>query len=488
MWQTARDLGHWERQADVRFVEQGSDFSREAGSDFQGPVIDISTEEQQTLLGFGGAFTEAAATTYKKLPEELRKQVIGDYFGEEGLGYTTGRVPINSCDFSADHYSFDDVEDDFELEHFDEAVAHDTEALLPLISAAQEALQPLGRSLRLLASPWSPPAWMKGNGHMDHSSRPCLRDGASEAWANYISKWLSAYKAQGVPVWAVSVQNEPENDARWEACLWTAEEEAAFLGEHLGPALNRSHPEVLIFGYDHNKDHLVEWADVLGAHPTAAAYLDGMAFHWYSGDSFGTVAEVRQRRPELLLLASEATYEQYRWHDDTDLEHGDWSFGEGYAHDILGDLNAGSIGWIDWNLLLDQDGGPNHSDNPCDAALMADLREKRVFRHPQFYFIGHFSKYLLPGSKHLRTRVSPEVTYRGGEERDYGTCSGLDGLQATAARRPDGLVASVVLNCGDNPVAFQLRHRGQALVSTIPPHAIQTYLFAPRGLESQTLG
>lgn len=470
MWQTARDLGRWEQQADAALVDDHGDFV--------GPVIDISQEEGQTLVGFGGAFTEASAKVYKKLKKEQQEQVIADYFSEEGLGYTVGRVHINSCDFSEDHYSFDDTQDDFALADFDSAATHDTDALIPFISLAQQTLESVGRSLRLLASPWSPPAWMKANGKMDHSSRPCLKEGAQEAWASYISKWISAYKAQGVPIWAVTVQNEPENDARWEACMMTPKEEADFVGEQLGPALSRSHPEVLIFGYDHNKDHIAEWADTLYEHKSAAKYTDGIAFHWYSGDGFTAVDQVRRAHPEARLLASEATYERYRFHDQTDLEHGDWSFGEGYAHDILGDLNAGSIGWIDWNLLLDQDGGPNHADNPCDSALMADVRKSEVYRHPQFYFVGHFSKYLLPGSKHLRASISPERSYTG-EARDYGTCRGEDGLQVTAARRPDGLMVAVVLNCGDDPIGFQLKHQGKAFVSTIPPHAIQTYLVDP---------
>merc|ERR1719436_600444 len=181
---------------------------------------------------------------------------------------------------------------------------------------------------------------------------------------------------------------------------------------------------------------------------------------------------VHQKFPGAQLLASEATYEKRRWQPGTVQAHSVWSFGEGYAHDIIGDLNAGAVGWIDWNLLLDQDGGPNHVDNVCDAAMVADETKGKLFRHPQFYFIAHFSKFILPGSKHLRTEVAPTFTYSG-KPRDYGTCTREDGLQAASFLRPDGLLAIVVLNCGDYIIDFKLRDGSRAALARIPPHTIQ---------------
>jgi glucosylceramidase len=472
LWQTARGDGILAQQADVNFV---ADF------DFVGPVVDLTSERGQTITGFGGAFTEAAASVFSKLSKEKQRRFLEGYFGPDGLGYTVGRVHINSCDFSESNYAFDDAEGDVELRHFDDSVAHDQKVLIPLIRAAQDMLASHGKELRLLATPWSPPAWMKTNHQMDHSDLPCMKDEFHDAWAHYISRWIAAYERQGVPIWAITVQNEPENDAVWEACRMRPEEEAHFLGEHLGPTLKKVFPELLIFAYDHNKDHLLHWARVIYSHPAAAKYADGIAFHWYSGDGFEAVQQVFEEFPRAKLLASEATYERYRWHEGTTLEEGDWSFGEGYAHDVIGDLNAGSTGWIDWNLLLDQTGGPNHEQNSCDAAVMADVSEAgtvdggRLYRHPQFYFMGHFSKYILPGSQRLQTRISNRRAYNGAT-RWYGTCTGDDGLETTAVLRRDGLVAVVALNCGDNIIAFKLRDGTKAALAFIPPHSIQTYL------------
>lgn len=461
------------QQADVAFV---ADF------DFVGPVVDLTSETGQTITGFGGAFTEAAATVFAKLSKEKQRRFLEDYFSPEaGLGYTVGRVHINSCDFAESNYAFDDAEGDVELRHFDDSVEHDQKVLIPLIRAAQDMLESHGKKLKLLATPWSPPAWMKTNHQMDHSDLPCISEDFHDAWANYIARWIAAYERQGVPIWAITVQNEPENDAVWEACRWRPEEEAHFLGEHLGPVLKKLFPEKLIFVYDHNKDRLVHWARVLYSHPTAAKYADGVAFHWYSGDGFEAVRQVREEFPQATLLASEATYERYRWHEGTTLEQGDWSFGEGYAHDIMGDLNAGSTGWIDWNLLLDQTGGPNHAENSCDAAVLADVSEAgtvdggHLFRHPQFYFLGHFSKYVLPGSVYLRTKITNRRSYSGAP-RWYGTCTGDDGLEVAAFLRDDGLVVVVALNCGDNVIAFKLRDGSRSALAFIPPHAIQTYI------------
>uniref|UniRef100_A0A7S0FHM6 Glucosylceramidase n=1 Tax=Pyrodinium bahamense TaxID=73915 RepID=A0A7S0FHM6_9DINO len=468
LWQTAQHHGDLlTQQEDVRFVP---DFP------FVGPIVNISREELgQTIVGFGGAFTEASAVVFSQLPIEQQHEVINAYFGEDGLGYTVGRVHINSCDFSTQNYAFDTVNDDFELWHFDDTVARDARALIPLILRAQDSVHAQGQRLRLLATPWSPPAWMKTSGRMDHSLSPCLRHDVHETWANYISRWISAYKTRGVNLWAITIQNEPEFDAYWEACVMTPMEEADFLGKYLGPQMRRAHPDVLIFVYDHNKNHVVRWADVIAAHPTASQHMDGVAFHWYTGDGFDAVRQVHERHPDKLLLATEATYERHRWRPGATLASGDWRFGEGYAHDIIGDLNAGSVGWLDWNLLLDQHGGPNHAANPCDSALMADLSRAQVLRHPQYYYIGHFSKFIPPGSRHLNVTVAPTRTYAG-VLREYGTCTGEDGLQATSFLRPDGAVAVVVLNCGDYIMDFKLRDRDSAALARIPPHAIQTYL------------
>lgn len=303
-----------------------------------------------------------------------------------------------------------------------------------------------------------------------------------------LCKWIDAYKAHGIPIWAVTMQNEPENNATWEGCLYTPLEGTDFVATHLGPTLQAAHPEVLIFVFDHNKDTVHTWASTTYSHMTAAQYVAGVAFHWYAGDHFEELRRIKQEFPQALLLPSEATWERWRWKTGTTLATGDWEFGEGYAHDIIGDLNTGSIGWIDWNLLLDERGGPNHVGNVCDATIMANLSSNELFFHPQYYYIGHFSKYILPESKNLETKVASTSRYTGKSTyqcssadgpncRGYGVCNGIDGLQATSFLRPDNYVVVVALNCGDDKIEFKLQFGPRAARTTIPGHSIQTYMF-----------
>eukprot|EP00405_Crypthecodinium_cohnii_P031489 CAMPEP_0206524106 /NCGR_PEP_ID=MMETSP0324_2-20121206/68004_1 /ASSEMBLY_ACC=CAM_ASM_000836 /TAXON_ID=2866 /ORGANISM="Crypthecodinium cohnii, Strain Seligo" /LENGTH=512 /DNA_ID=CAMNT_0054018645 /DNA_START=113 /DNA_END=1651 /DNA_ORIENTATION=+ len=459
------------RKADVPFVPN---------FDTSGPIIEVVAPYQvnrHEIEGFGGAFTEAAALVYQSLPPEKRQHVMDLYFGPNGIGYSVGRIHMNSCDFSPKNYNFDDVDGDVDLVHFDTSVAHDQEAMIPLVKDAQAtAASRNAPPIKLLASPWSPPPWMKTNGKMDGSNKPGLKDEYREAWAAYFSKWITAYKDQGVPIWAITPQNEAEFAAPWEACVYTPEQEMEFLGSYLGPKLAADHPEVKTYVFDHNKDHVYQWAQALKNNPNASKYATGIAMHWYIGDHFDHVWQVHEDFPDVRILATEATFERYRWHPGVTLVEGDWSFGEGYAHDIIGDLRSGSTGWIDWNLFLDQNGGPNHVNNVCDAAILVDTNTKEVYVHPQYYAMGHFSKYAIPGSRTITTMKWHTPTYSG-KDRPYGTCSAEDGLEAVAVLRPDNQVAVIVLNCADNAIDFKLQDGDDALHANIPGHSIQTYLF-----------
>lgn len=478
IWQSAEHTGDKLSRKPVGYFK--SDFS------FSGPEVVISNVQGQVIEGFGGAFTESSAAVYKKLSNDQRDQFIEDYFSVNGLGYTLGRTHINSCDFSISSYSFDDHDGDVGLTMFDTSLEHDKEELLPLIWAAQYMIraQGSGRELKMLASPWSPPAWMKdqswnpGAPVMDHSGKPCLKHGMEQVWANYIAKWIQSYWAHGVPIWGMTVQNEPLNNASWEACLMSSKEEADFVANHLGPVIRELVPDVQIFIYDHNKDQVANYAlDVL-ANSVAGQYVAGVAYHWYSGDGWDQLERLQAelKRTDLKLLASEATWEAYRWRKGTVLSQGDWDFGQGYAHDIIGDLNRGAVGWLDWNLILDEKGGPNHVNNVCDAAIQVDLSKKEVYKHPQYYYIGHFSKFIHPGSVHLDSEVLRSGAVKVGP-RPYGTCTGDDGLEATAARQPDGQVVVVVLNCSPNDVVFKLKYADLAAQLKIPANGIQTYIF-----------
>jgi len=357
-------------------------------------------DEMQTIVGFGGAITEASVTVLAAMPEAKQREVIDAYFGEQGNQYSIARLHINSCDFSVNSWNFDPFPDDFDLVHFDRNLTHDQQYLLPFL---RKVLKSSHHELQIFASPWSPPAWMKGNNAMVGSSQPCLKSDPEQryhrAWAKYLSKWISAYEEalDGYKLWGLTVQNEPEYAAPWEACTYTAEETRDFIRDHLQPVLQKEHPHLKLMAFDHNKDHVAIWAQTLYSDPRVRDALWGLGIHWYSGDEFHNLQLAHQLAPEKHLLATEATHVNgIRW--------GDFSRAEAYAHDIIGDLNAWVEGWTDWNIVLDTQGGPNHLNNWCDAGIIADPTKGELIYQPMYYAMAHFSRFLPPNKRSIRVR------------------------------------------------------------------------------------
>lgn len=382
-------------------------------------VIAVDVDQKfQEMLGFGGAFTEAAALQFAKLPPAKQEEVLTLYFDKTaGSAYEFGRVPMGSSDFSLASYNFDNVSGDAKMSHFDDSVAHDTKVLIPFLQRAL-AKNP---QLKVFLAPWSPPAWMKRAADnyvpsMLGSALPVgLRDDAQPAWALYFSKFISAYKAHGIPFWGLTPQNEPEFAAPWEACGYNASYQADFVANHLGPVIRRDHPDVKIMVFDHNRASVRHWAETIFHHPQAREYVDGIAFHWYDNERYMDGVEFHERLndthyidPTRFMLATEscncpgvAT--------GTDA----WFRGQRYAHDIITDFNNWVVGWVDWNLLLDHTGGPNHLGNNCDAPIIVDETEQDFFLQPMYYFIQHFSKFVPPGSRRIHTDVAATFTKPG---------------------------------------------------------------------------
>ncbi len=438
---TARDTGdHLARQEDLRFVPD------ESGQ--ENALINVYPDvAYQEIEGFGGAFTEAAAYTLSRISPDLRQAVIDAYFDPTtGLGYSLCRTHINSCDFSLGNYDYTSRAGDVGLETF--SIAHDRELLIPLI---RSALLAKGSAIKILASPWSPPAWMKTNNQMNQGGK--LRPEFRSAWANYFSRYISAYAQEGIPIWAVSVQNEPKAVQTWDSCIFTAEDERDFVRDHLGPALERDgHGRVKILVWDHNKERVYERAKVTLADPAAARYIWGVAVHWYSGDHFEGLALTHDRFPDKKLLFTEGCVEK-------GVHLGEWSAGERYAHDIIGDLNHWAVGWIDWNMVLDEQGGPNHVGNYCDAPIIADTQANTLTYESSYYYMGHLSRYIQLGARRI------------------GWSRFTDRLEVTAARNPDGEIAVVVMNRRDEAIPFTLRCESKIAQLSSPPHSIMTLLY-----------
>ncbi len=413
------------------------------------PRVWVDTSRRfQTVLGFGGAFTEAAAVTWQKLSPALQAELLTACFDPgpaRGHGYTLCRVHMNSCDFALGNYAHVEQPDDLALASF--SIARDRQALLPFIHAA---LRTAGRPIQLLVSPWSPPAWMKTSGAMNGGGR--LRPDCHAAWAQCFVRFIQAYQAEGVPVWGVSVQNEPMASQRWDSCLYSAEEERDFVRDHLGPALHTAGlGEVKIVIWDHNRDGLVERASVVYADRQAARYVWGAGFHWYVEDQFDQVQLTHDAWPDKQLLFTEGCQEGGP-------HTGSWALGERYARSMIQDLNHWTVGWIDWNLLLDEQGGPNHVGNFCSAPLLADTHADRLLPQSSYAYIGHFARYVRPGAQRVLCAANRQV------------------LECTAFVHADGSVATVVMNRSESPVRFLLRIDDQRVCIDLPARAITTCL------------
>jgi glucosylceramidase len=404
----------------------------------------------QTIEGFGGSFTEASADTFYKLSPDVRAEILKAYFDpQSGNGYTLCRTHINSCDFSLGNYAYAEVPGDVDLSAF--SIEHDRRQLIPMI---KETTHLTGQPLKLLASPWSPPAWMKTNGQMNRGGK--LKPEYREAWARYYVRYVQEYEKEGLPIWGLSVQNEPQAVQTWDSCIYTGEEERDFVRDYLGPVLEKTGllGRVKLLIWDHNRDLLYERAKVVYDDPLAARYVWGAAFHWYVGDNFENVRLTHDAYPDKQLLFTEGCIEGGPHFDG-------WEVGERYGQSMLHDLNNWTAGWVDWNMLLDQRGGPNHKGNYCSAPLMADVSKGTLYYHNSYYFIGQVTRFVRPGAQRI---VS---------------ASTLDELESTAFINVDGWIAVVVLNRTDRSIPFNLRYDALAAATESPAHSIATFRFQP---------
>ena len=407
-----------------------------------------STKTFQTLLGIGGALTDASAETFYKLPKDKQQEIMRAYFDpQHGIGYSLGRTHIHSCDFSSESYTYV-KEGDKKLSSFD--IARDRKYRIPFI---KEALATAGKDFTLFVSPWSPPAWMKSNNDMLHGGK--LQPEFYDAWANYYVKFIKAYENEGIPVWGTTVQNEPMANQTWESCNFSAQEECDFVKNHLGPVLaSAGLKDKKILIWDHNRNLMFQRVQGVLDDPVAAKYVWGVGFHWYSGDNFENVRRVKEAYPNVNVLLTEACLYPFDFSKISD-----WQWGETYAKSMINDFNNGAVGWTDWNVLLDETGGPNHLNNFCYAPIHGNTKTGQLYYLNSYYYIGQFSKFIRPGARRI-------------------SCSSMvDTLMATAFLNSDGKVVVVVLNLSDKEEPFSLWQEGKKARTTSPAHSIMTLVY-----------
>lgn len=441
-------------QTDLRLSEtatlQFKDFPQPLETE---PCIFVDASKSfQTMVGIGGSLTDASAETFAKLPKAAQQELLTAYYDvSKGIGYTLARTTIHSCDFSSGSYTYV-ADNDESLKSF--SVAHDEQYRIPLI---RQAIAAAGGKLTMYISPWSPPAWMKDNSSMLQGGK--LLPKYATSWADYFVKFIRAYEAKGIPVWGLTVQNEPMAKQKWESCNYTAEEERDFIKKYLGPTLEKNGmADKKLIAWDHNRDLVYQRASVILGDPDAARYVWGIGFHWYEtwtggGMQFANVRRVSETFPEKALIFTEGCKEKFSME-----KTGDWSLGERYGLSMVNDFNSGTAAWTDWNILLDERGGPNHVSNFCFAPIHADTKAGKLIYTNAYYYLGHFSKFIRPGAKRIISSSS------------------RDALQTTAFINTDGKIAVVVLNLSDDKVPYTLWMDGKGATTSSLPHSITTLI------------
>jgi len=439
-------------------------------------VTILPDQTYQTITGFGGSFTDASAYLMSRLGQENQKKIIEAYFGETGARYSLTRTHINSCDFSLENYSYAPVECDKDLNHF--SAERDRKYLFAMI---KQALDTSKDGFKIIASPWTAPPWMKDNGEWCGGK---LLPEYYGTWALYFSKYLTACQTEGINIWGITVENEPlGNNENWESMHYTPGEMNHFVKHFLKPQLSADEHTVKIFGYDQNRGpELREWVDAMYGSTETASLYDGTAVHWYESTTKIFANELQYAHnaaPQKYLIQTEACIDDEvpRWRDDSwywAKEATDWGYKWAadaqkhlhpryvpafrYARDIIGCLNNFVDGWIDWNMVLDRRGGPNHAENWCTAPVIADPDSDEVYFTPLYSILMHFSRYIRPGAKRL------------------GCLNKDDQIMATAAENPDGSIAVVIFNPEKKKRIIKLTCKNNTFNFSIDEMAIQTII------------
>lgn len=437
--------------------------------------IHLNSEEKfQTITGFGGSFTEASAYLLNKLSRENRKKILDAYFSESGANYSLTRTTIASCDFSLKNYTYAKVENDLALEHF--TIEDDKDDIIPMILEAKAISK---EGFNIIASPWSCPPWMKDNkSYVGGKLLPEYND----TFALYFSKYLEAYKKEGIDIWGVTVINEPHgNGNNWESTLFSPEEMTLFVQNHLGPKLERDGwNNIKILGYDQNRAGLQEWVDAMYKDEITSKYFAGTAIHWYES-TYEVFPEALQyahkKAPNKHLIQTEACVDSEipHWQDDAwywKKEATDWGWDwasekdkylhpkyapvSRYAEDIIGCLNNQVDGWVDWNMVLDRQGGPNWFKNWCVAPVIVDDKNDEVYFTPLYYVMSHFSKFMRPGA----VKIGCEINNKD--------------LKVTAVQNPDNSIALVVFNPTEQSHSIQINISNHKSDISISAKALQT--------------
>lgn len=406
----------------------------------------------QKFLGIGGAITDPSSDVFSKLNKSKQDELLNAYYGKNGIGYNIIRTSIHSSDFGLGSYTYID-EGDADLKTF--SIEKDREKRIPFI---KRAIALIKNDIVFYASPWSPPAFMKTNNNMLQGGK--LLPKFRQSWANYYVKFIKAYEKEGIPVWGLTIQNEPMAVQRWESCIYTSKEERDFLKDYLGPTLEREGlGDKKIVVWDHNRDLISERANTIFEDPEASKYAWGIGFHWYetwtgSLPKYDNLKNINESFPTKNMLFTEGCQEKF-----TTEKLQFWPNAERYGNSMINDFNSGVVGWTDWNILLDEKGGPNHVQNFCFAPIHANTKTGELIYTPTYYYIGHFSKFIKPGAFRVSTTTTRST------------------IESTSFKNKNGTIVTVIMNKTDIKIKYKLIVGNSETTLEIAPRAIQSIIY-----------
>ena len=448
LYQTVKDSEFLLSQTELDDLHSGYEQEDTTTYTDAGELHRIYMDESKTFQeweGFGGAFTESAADVLNRMSPEKQKIMMEAYFHpEKGIGYNFCRTHINSCDFSLENWACCETEDPL-LNDFN--VDRDKQQIIPMIEWAK-ALS--NEDITLFSSPWSPPAWMKTNGEMNNGGQ--LKAEHREAWALYYCRYIQAMEKQRITISAITIQNEPAATQVWDSCVYSAEEERDFVRDYLGPTLEQQGlGHIKVVCWDHNRAEAYDRAQKMFDDPIANKYVYGIGIHWYMGDNYQNLKLINDVYPDKKIWFTEGCQENGP-------HIGDWHVGERYAHSMINDINHNTSAWCDWNLFLDETGGPNHVNNLCSAPIIADTVNDQVIINPSYYYFAHFSKFIAKGAKRIAV------------------CTTTDIIEATGFINPNGQKVIVVCNSSEKSLTYALHNIDKGGYISMSPRSIQTIL------------
>ena len=451
------------QRLDVQYV----DFTTNEDSTRIQFILD-ETQMYQEILGFGGAFTDSAAFNMYDMDTETMDKILASYFDPSGLDYSIGRVNMGGCDFSTRTYTYVDTPGDVALETFE--LQEEDYLKIALIKQAN-TFRPQNTSLKMYASPWTAPPWMKSNN--DYAGQGYLLPEYYQAWADYFVKFLNVYKEEDISFWGLTAQNEPWDglvpNFTFNAMAWNATSQRVWITDNLGPSLEAAgYADLKVMVLDDQRPMVPKWAREVFSDPRALKYVSGIGVHWYVDEVFPVpfaLDQAHEEFPDKFLLYTEACTGDRPW----ELEKvmlGDWNRGERYINNIIEDLNHWVVGWTDWNLVLDRQGGPNWAGNFVDAPIIVDPSKGEFYKQPMYFAMAHISRFITPGS--VRIQLSHTDT----------------AIQAVAVLRPDSTVAVVLLNKNSTERKVTLRTSRGDLNLDLGPRSFTSVAFSMTSVPS----